>query len=102
MNKLSEQQLQTLQADALFMEKKLAETRCILERQEIIIPYDNGGGQMGIRANPAFAEYEKLAKAYRDTVLMLSRLNDNTEDNEVDEIANIINRFSNSNETGYA
>ena len=28
------------------------------------MPYDNGGGQKGIRENPAFKGYESLWKAY--------------------------------------
>ena len=28
------------------------------------MPYDNGGGQRGIRENPAFKGYESLWKAY--------------------------------------
>jgi hypothetical protein len=54
----------SLANDVLFMRHKLAETRRALESQPVVIPYDNGGGQSGIRANPAFAEYEKLLKSY--------------------------------------
>ena len=54
----------SLANDVLFMRHKLAEARADLYSESIVIPYDNGGGQSGIRANPAFAEYEKLLKSY--------------------------------------
>lgn len=54
----------SLANDVLFMRRKLAEARADLDGESIVIPYDNGGGQSGIRANPAFAEYEKLLKSY--------------------------------------
>ena len=44
----------------LFMEKKLNETRRGLRNQAVVIPYDNGGGQEGIRRNPAFDAYNAL------------------------------------------
>lgn len=53
-----------LAENVLFMRAKLEETRKGIARQQVVIPYDNGGGQTGIRANPAFKEYENLLKAY--------------------------------------
>jgi len=53
-----------LAENVLFMRRKLAETRKGLEGKPVVIPYDNGGGQTGIRANPAYAEYEKLLRSY--------------------------------------
>ena len=53
-----------LALDVLFMRGKLEETRAGIAKQQVVIPYDNGGGQVGIRANPAFAEYQKLLKSY--------------------------------------
>jgi hypothetical protein len=50
--------------NVLFMRRKLAETRKALNNQAIVIPYDNGGGQVGIRANPAFGEYQRLLRSY--------------------------------------
>lgn len=60
--------IDALTADAAFMREKLRETREALGDQEVVMPYDNGGGQSGIRANPAFAEYEKLNAAYLRTL----------------------------------
>lgn len=63
--------IDTLTADAAFMRIKLAETREALADQEVVMPYDNGGGQSGIRANPAFGEYEKLSASYLRTLAAL-------------------------------
>lgn len=60
-----------LAEDVLFMRGKLAETRRALENSAVVIPYDNGGGQTGIRANPAFGEYQKLLRTYTATLAEL-------------------------------
>ncbi|MBQ9020583.1 MAG: hypothetical protein IJ113_01010 [Eggerthellaceae bacterium] len=54
----------SLEADLEFMRCKLEESRRALENADIVIPYDNGGGQMGIRRNPAFDAYEALLKSF--------------------------------------
>ena len=54
--------------NATFMRAKLEETRKEMETMDIIIPYDNGGGQSGTRENPAFPAYEKLMKCYQSTL----------------------------------
>lgn len=65
-----------LAEDALFMRAKLAETRRGIAKQQVVIPYDNGGGQMGIRLNPAFTGYESLLKSYSATMRDLTALVD--------------------------
>lgn len=54
-----------------FMKRKLLQARRCIDDEEIVIPYNNGGGQSGIRANPAYAEYEKLYKTYDTAVRSL-------------------------------
>ena len=53
-----------LAENVLFMRNKLKETRAGIARQQVVMPYDNGGGQTGIRENPAFKGYESLLKSY--------------------------------------
>ena len=53
-----------LAESVLFMAGKLEEARKTMEKEELIIPYDNGGGQSGIRENPSFVSYEKLFASY--------------------------------------
>ena len=47
-----------------WMRTKLDEARTELQDDKICIPYDNGGGQEGIRENPLFKGYENLFKSY--------------------------------------
>lgn len=47
-----------------FMRVKLDEVREQIKESDIIIEYDNGGGQKGTRENPLFKGYESLWKSY--------------------------------------
>lgn len=69
-----------LYANVLFMYSKLKETRKGIKRQQVVIPYDNGGGQTGIRKNPAFDEYRQLLSAYVKALNELCALLDVQED----------------------
>jgi hypothetical protein len=43
---------------------KLDDVREKIKASSVVIPYDNGGGQKGLRENPAFKGYEALWKTY--------------------------------------
>jgi hypothetical protein len=47
-----------------WMKIKLDQAREKIKSSGIVMPYDNGGGQTGIRENPAFKGYEALWKSY--------------------------------------
>lgn len=47
-----------------WMKVKLDDTRETIKNSQTVIPYDNGGGQKGIRENPLFKGYESLWKSY--------------------------------------
>ena len=47
-----------------WMKAKLDETRGLIRNSGVAIPYDNGGGQTGIRENPLFKGYINLWKSY--------------------------------------
>ena len=47
-----------------WMKVKLDEGRALMEDAPIVIEYDNGGGQKGMRENPLFKGYEALFKTY--------------------------------------
>lgn len=47
-----------------WMKAKLDDSRQLIKNSNIVVPYDNGGGQKGIRENPAFRGYEALWKSY--------------------------------------
>lgn len=47
-----------------WMKVKLDEAREAIKTSNVVIPYDNGGGQKGLRENPLFRGYESLFKSY--------------------------------------
>ncbi len=61
-----------LAENVIFMHDKLIETRKGLVKQTLVIPYDNGGGQTGIRENPAFKAYQTMLASYRKALEELS------------------------------
>lgn len=54
-----------------WMRGKLDGAREGIADSQVVIPYDNGGGQAGIRENPAFRAYEALFRTYSKGVDML-------------------------------
>lgn len=47
-----------------WMRVKLEEARNDIKTSKVVIKYDNGGGQSGLRENPLFKGYEALWKSY--------------------------------------
>lgn len=47
-----------------WMRVKLDDTRDMIKDSTVAIPYDNGGGQTGIRENPLFKGYQSLFASY--------------------------------------
>ena len=60
-------------SNTAFMRVKLDEIRAQIKEADIIVEYDNGGGQKGTRENPLFKGYESLWKSY---MLGMSRILD--------------------------
>ena len=58
----------------IFMADKLRETRELLVDEPLVIEYDNGGGQTGIRENPNYAAYEKLLNTYNKSLRQLTEI----------------------------
>ena len=56
--------LDAVVTNTAWMKAKLDETRDMIKNTQVAIPYDNGGGQSGIRENPLFKGYESLWKSY--------------------------------------
>ena len=57
-------QVLELAENVVFMAHKLKETRESMGKTPLIVRYDNGGGQTGLRENPLFKGYESLWKSY--------------------------------------
>lgn len=60
--------LAELEAQAEFQRGQLEASRKRLANEPLVIEYDNGGGQSGIRENPEWTAYEKLLKSYHATL----------------------------------
>ena len=56
--------LETVIVNTAWMKAKLDDTQTVIKDSSVCIPYDNGGGQKGIRENPLFKGYESLFKSY--------------------------------------
>lgn len=56
--------LETTIENTAWMKAKLDDAREQIRNTSVAIPYDNGGGQKGIRENPLFKGYENLFKSY--------------------------------------
>ena len=69
--------LSELQAQAEFQRVKLEAARKRLANEPLVIEYDNGGGQSGIRENPEWLAYEKLLKSYHATLRAITAQNGN-------------------------
>lgn len=63
-----------LAESVIFMASKLSESRKALKGEPLVIAYDNGGGQSGIRENPRFTAYEHLLTAYNKSLRQLTEI----------------------------
>lgn len=56
--------IQPVIENTAWMKVKLDDARIEVNNSQIVITYDNGGGQKGIRENPLYKGYESLWKSY--------------------------------------
>lgn len=56
--------LEPIVLNTAWMKVKLDDAREAIKNSNIVISYDNGGGQKGIRENPLFKGYENLWRSY--------------------------------------
>ena len=83
--KIIKEQLRHL-ADRILIEGKR------MDSEDLIIEYDNGGGQAGVRENPYYPAYEKLLSSYVKTLMAAKDLC-GSGDEEVRSLDNIRSRF---------
>lgn len=65
--KISENRMSLLEPvieNTAWMSAKLDDARDAIKNGQIVIPYDNGGGQKGLRESPLFKGYESLFRSY--------------------------------------
>ena len=63
-NKTAHPMAAELEAEVTWQAARLAEARALIKNAPIIISYDNGGGQKGIRKNPAYEAYAQLFASF--------------------------------------
>ena len=83
---------QVLTEQLKLIREKLVEEGSKLPAEELIVEYDNGGGQHGVRENPFFNAYEKLLASYTKTLTAYKALA-GEEAVEIDSIADVKKKF---------
>jgi hypothetical protein len=65
-----------LAENVVFQCRKLAETRKAMQKNnsQLVVAYNNGGGQSGIRKNPIYEAYNQLMANYRKSLAQLTEL----------------------------
>lgn len=66
-----------------WMYVKLSETKEQMADEPIMVEYDNGGGQVGIRENPIYKAYESLWKSYLSGVKVITETLPDTDASEL-------------------
>lgn len=89
-----------LAENVLFIEGKLDETRDRMGDTPLVVNYDNGGGQKGIRKNPVFEAYVNMFRQYTNGVRTLADIvgvdvADEDSHDEVTPLAEILKMASN-------
>lgn len=79
-----------LAENVLWMEAKLANARDAIGKSSVAIPYDNGGGQRGIRKNPAFDGYNSLMGSYTRALKQLCEMLGAQEADDGDDVLETI------------
>ncbi len=64
---MADEKTKTLEEQLKVMAAKLKEAAEQLPNEELIVAYDNGGGQSGVRENPFYSAYSKLLRTYTKT-----------------------------------
>ena len=57
-----------------WMKAKLDDAREAIKNSNIVISYDNGGGQKGIRENPHYVAFEHLMTTYTKSLKQLTEI----------------------------
>ena len=66
--------IEELEKTAEFLRLEIQTARKELEGQPLAVEYDHGGGQCGVRENPAFTAFAKILKSYQSVLTQLDTL----------------------------
>jgi len=75
--------IDSLLENAAWLQVKLDSTRTLLEDQDVLVEYDNGGGQCGVRKNPGFDGYRQLLTSYTTTIKTVRDMLPESEDEDM-------------------
>ena len=75
------------------MADRLIEEGKRIPDEPLVIEYDNGGGQSGIRENPFYPAYEKLLTSYSKTLSAVKSMAGNDDAAEVSNLDSLRSRF---------
>lgn len=68
-----------LAEELVYMQDKLENAKQLIGSTGVAISYNNGGGQSGVRENPALSAYQKLMKTYLATQSQLDAMRSDEE-----------------------
>jgi len=74
------------------MSKRIQEEGKRIEIEPLVMEYDNGGGQSGVRENPFYPAYEKLLAAYTKALTVYKDIAGNDTEN-IQSLESIRARF---------
>lgn len=77
--------------NAAWMKIKLDEARADMMCSSLVTVYNNGGGQLGTRENPAFSAYNKLFASYSRCMKQITDLMVGDAGEQRDELAGFLN-----------
>jgi len=86
--------IDSLLHNAAWLQVKLDNTRTLLTDQEILIEYDNGGGQRGMRKNPGFDGYRQLLTSYTTTIKTIRDMLPEGEDDDINAFVEYTKRHA--------
>ena len=75
------------------MADRLIEDGKRIPDEPLVIEYDNGGGQSGIRENPFYPAYEKLLTSYSKTLAAVKSMADSDDAAEISSLDTLRSRF---------
>lgn len=78
--------LEPIILNTAWMKAKLDDAREAIKNSNIVISYDNGGGQKGLRENPLFKGYESLWRSY---MAGMGKILDSLPAEEVEQVADV-------------
>ena len=77
-----------LEKTAEFLRKEIQTARKELEGQPLSVEYDHGGGQCGVRENPAYTAFAKILRSYQAVITQLDSM---TKAEQTEKVVTLVN-----------